>query len=121
MLFTFSYILMNFLLALMIMFKSMTEQTGRRRYFKVLNQIGFEETDLKKITHNELFKLYGLCAGISFLYVGIMLLAMKVTEGMNTHVMNLLTVTLLLPLLICMFINIFTYGRAVLKDLTKPL
>ena len=105
----------------MIMFKSMTEQTGRRRYFRILNQIGFEETDLKKITHNELFKLYGLTAGISLLYVGTMLLSLEVTEGMNNHVITLLTVTLLVPLLVCMVINIFTYGRAVLKDLTKPL
>lgn len=119
-LFTFSFVLMNFMLAMMIMFKSMTEQTSRRRYYRVLNQIGFEENRLKAITKNEVVKLYGITAGISLLYIGAMLLSLSLSEGMSKGLLILLLSTLIIPIMLCLLINIYTYRKAVLSDLGKP-
>ena len=120
MLFSFSYVLMNFLLAMMIMFKSSTEQTGRRKYFEVLYQIGFEEKDLKKVINTEVIKLYGMVAGITLIYIGVMMTAIMKDGGLSPQMMVLLIAELLIPILLCMVVNIFTYRRAVLTDLSKP-
>ena len=98
----------------------MTEQTSRRRYYRVLNQIGFEENRLKAITKNEVVKLYGITAGISLLYIGAMLLSLSLSEGMSKGLLILLLSTLIIPIMLCLLINIYTYRKAVLSDLGKP-
>lgn len=120
MLFTFSYVIMNFLLAMMIMFKTSTEQSGRRKYYEVLYQIGFQENALKKITGRELLKLYGLVAGTALIYIGVMLAAIMREGGLSTHMMILLIAELIIPVIFCMIVNVVTYRRAVLTDLAKP-
>ena len=121
MLFTFSFILMNCLLAMMIMFKTSTEQAGRTKFFKVLNQIGFQENALKAITRNELVKLYGMVAGISLIYIGAMLAALYLNGELTIAKIAVMLLEMLVPVFICFVVNIFIYRKAVLTDLNKPL
>ena len=121
MLFTFSFILMNCLLAMMIMFKTSTEQAGRTKFFRVLNQIGFQEDALKAITRNELIKLYGMVAGISLIYIGAMLAALYLNGELTIAKIAVMILEMLVPVCICFALNIFIYRKAVLTDLNKPL
>ena len=65
-------------------------------------------------------KLYGITAGISLLYIGAMLLSLSISEGMSKGLLILLLSTLIIPIMICLLINIYTYRKAVLSDLGKP-
>ncbi|MBR3312137.1 MAG: hypothetical protein IKG15_10000 [Solobacterium sp.] len=120
-LFTFSYVSMNILLPLTIMFRLSTDQSRRRKHFRVLYQIGFLEKDLRRITIEELVRLYLIIGILTLLYVGVILLSIVSKGMMSVKMMVSLILFLIIPLLICMVVNIVMYQKAVLKNMTKPL
>lgn len=121
MLFTFSFILMNCLLALMIMFKTSTEQSTRAKNFRVLNQIGFQKNALKAVTRNELVKLYGMVTGLAMIYIGAMLAALFMAGELTVSAIAVMVLEMVIPVAACFAINMFMYRKAVLTDLDKPL
>lgn len=110
-----TYISMNCLLALTIMFKYANEMSDRIIKFKTLSHIGYLQSDIKKIIRKEVFALYTFIT-ISILIYLINIFATLYLGGMleMNHIW-ILIVGSITPIVLCGLISLLFYRRTVIK------
>ena len=112
-----SYIVMTFLQGLALMFKFGTEVSLRRRLFMTLNHIGFMKEDQEIIIRREVKYVYGFILAITLLYVINILLVYTAAGDLSWKMSLFLMAGAVIPLILCGFINLFLYRRAVFPKL----
>ena len=95
-----AYITACILQAMTVMFRSASEFSGRQKYYLSLDQIGFLEEDLKKITRNETFLYFGFVLAAALLYVGIMFINMVRYNILSAGITVVLLLFLIVPMII---------------------
>lgn len=119
-LFTMTFVVMNVLLSLMILFKNSTEQSTREPYFNAMFRLGYMKSDLNRVVFNETSFFYGITALIAAGYSLFILLGM-IHKGLITLRFSiLLIVIILVPLFISYLINMVWYKKTVLKNVGEP-
>ena len=114
-----SYIVMNVMLSLAIMFRYSTELQSRFRYYRSLEQIGFMHENQKSIIRLEVTGLYGIILAVMLLYIGNIFLALVLDHRMSAANAGMLTVFYLIPLILCCLLTMHYYSRAVLLQPVK--
>ncbi|MCR4951995.1 MAG: hypothetical protein K6A40_11805 [Solobacterium sp.] len=104
-----SYVVMNILLSLAIMFRYQTELTMRRKYFMTLEQLGYLEPDLKEVIMREVTFVYAFIILSSFPYLISMFLALIFKGLMTWHLALLLLLFMIIPLAVCYGITLYYY------------
>ena len=114
-----SYIVMNTLLALAIMFKYSTELAERKGYFTTMSQIGYLRTQLNRMIVLETTAFYGFVTLVSLLYLESIMISQMMRGAMRTELLLPLTAFLVIPLVICWLITMYYYRSVVFS--TKKL
>ena len=109
-----SYIVMNVLLSLAVMFRFASELQGRYRNFRTLEHLGFTSKELEKIVSIEVYGLYGIILAVVLLYICNIFAALIINAMLSLRNAVLLTLFFVLPLLMCCLITRLYYRRAVL-------
>ncbi len=116
--YTMSFIVMNVLLSLAVLFKYSTDISNRTGYFRTMDQIGFEDGTLKSIRTSEVTGFYGF-----MLVSGLIYLCNIIAPGMmHGHITSGFAAVLLLgyiiPPVLCILLSFRSYSRAVqgIKD-----
>lgn len=108
-----TYLAMNALLSLSILFRYATELAGRKNHFQTLSQIGFLKRDEKKIIRKEILYLYGFVTGIVFLYLLLMITGLRIHGQMIWTYALFLIGSALVPLILCGILNERFYDKTV--------
>lgn len=110
-----TYISMNVLLAMSIMFKFANEVSDRKLKFRTLSHIGFLDSAKSRIILKEVFYLY-LFIVVSILIYLVNIFATLYLGGLLTmKTMLTLLIGSIIPICICGVISVFYYRSAVLK------
>ncbi len=110
-----TYISMNVLLAMSIMFKFANEVSDRKLKFRTLSHIGFLDSAKSRIILKEVFYLY-LFIVVSILIYLVNIFATLYIGGLLTmKTMSTLLIGSIIPICICGVISVFYYRSAVLK------
>lgn len=112
-----SYVVMNILLSMAIMFKFSTEVYSRKKYFMTLDQIGFVKEEREKIIFREVTLLYATILAVALLYLINIFLTMIIHGALTWGHAGLLILFMIIPMLICYGISILYYRRSVLIEL----
>lgn len=102
-----SYLMMNILASLGVMFKYSTEIQARPLFFRSLEHIGYMHRNLKKIIISEVVKLYGFVILAALLHV----VAIMIAEHVEMNICIFMIAGFLVPCLICGIINCRYYIR----------
>ena len=108
-----SYIVMNTLLALAIMFKYSTELAERIGYFTTMSQIGYLKRELNRMIFNETTAFYGFVMLVSLLYLECIMISQMMRGAMRTDLLLPLTAFHVIPLIICWLITLYYYRSVV--------
>lgn len=108
-----TYLAMNALLSLSILFRYATELASRKKSFQTLSHIGFLKKDERKIIHQEIWHLYGFVICIVFLYLILMIAGLMIHGQMTWSYALFLIGSALIPLILCGFLNESFYRRTV--------
>lgn len=107
-----TYIVMNVMQAMTIMFRLQTIFVTRNHEYSILSQVGFNRKQGNKVLRIETALFYGINVLIVLLYEGVLLQSL-VSKGMlDAHSGNLLLGTMLVPLLVVWVISYFLYQRS---------
>ena len=101
-----SYVVMNVLLSMAIMFKFSTELFSRQKYYLTLDQLGYTSKDRKEVSFREVTALYLTIFLIALLYLGSIFLSMILRNELTVQYALLLLLFLAIPLLICWIITV---------------
>ena len=113
MLYLLSYIVMNVLLSLAIMFKYSTELSVRSLYFRSLNNIGYTEKQLRSIAGNEVTMFYLIILALAMLYLGNIFISQIIAGKLTVTFALVLTGLFVLPLFVCYIVNRVYYNRLI--------
>jgi hypothetical protein len=111
-----SYVVMNVLLSLAIMFKFSTEVYSRQKYFMTLNHLGYVKEDRERIINKEVGLLYLTILAVALLYLGNIFLAMIFGNVLTWNQAGLLILFMVIPLGIAWLFTLFYYKRSVLTQ-----
>ena len=111
-----SYVVMNVLLSLAIMFKFSTEVYSRQKYFMTLNHLGYVKEDRERIINREVGLLYLTILIVALLYLGNIFLSMIFGNVLTWNQAGLLILFMVIPLGIAWLFTIFYYKRSVLTQ-----
>ncbi len=100
-----SYLMMNLLLALAIMFKYATVQSTRIKHFKTMSNLGYLEEEKKKIIRKEVHLLYSFVMILGGIYVGVLLVGMVLHQNYDLSDTIVGIVGYFVPLCLCMLIS----------------
>lgn len=114
-----SYVVMNVLLSMAIMFKFSTEVYSRSSYFMTLNHLGYVKKDREKIIFSEVSLLYLTILGVALLYLGSIFLSMIFHNSLTWGYAGLLILFLIIPLAIAYIFSIYYYRHSVLTEETE--
>ena len=109
MLYILSYVVMGVLLSMAILFKYSTELAVRKRYFNAMFQIGYLESDLKKIMTRQILWFYGLILAVSLLYLVNIFLSQMIAGVLSVNFMLVLLAFAVVPMILVGLINLLTY------------
>ena len=112
MLYILSYVVMGVLLSMAILFKYSTELAIRKRYFNAMYQIGYLESDLKKIMTRQILAFYGLILAVLLLYIVNIFLSQMLAGVLSVQFMLVLLSFAVLPVILVCAINLFTYRHS---------
>ena len=108
-----TYIVMNILLSLSIMFKFATNVATRKKYYMTMAQLGYMKKDLHRIILSEVSLLYVFLLAASMLYLGT-IFAIFVSRGSLTpSFAGVLILSYIIPLALCYVVTLIYYFRAV--------
>lgn len=113
MLYLLSYVTMNILLSLAIMFKYSSELNVRAMYFRSLNNIGYTEKELGQIADGEVTMFYGIILAGAVLYVGNIFLSQILAGNLTIGFAMVLAGCLIVPLLISYMVNRLYYRQII--------
>lgn len=111
-----SYVVMNVLLSLAIMFKFSTEVYSRQKYFMTLNHLGYVKEDRERIINKEVGLLYLTILAVALLYLGNIFLAMIFGNVLTWNQAGLLVLFMVIPLGIAWLFTLFYYKHTVLTQ-----
>ncbi|MBQ6490524.1 MAG: hypothetical protein IJI75_15010 [Solobacterium sp.] len=109
-----SYIVMNILLSLAIMFRYSTELQSRFKYFRSLEQIGFMHEDQEKIIRIEVAGLYGIVLLTILIYIGSLMLSLIMAGRIAPQNAAILILFFIIPFVLCGIFSQHYYRKAVL-------
>ncbi len=110
-----SFVLINILLSLSIMFRFSTELVTRIRVFKSIFYIGYTLKLQKVIMRKEIVIVYGFIISVCLLYMMNIFGLLYMTGLLNVSLIYSMLFAFLIPLLICGFINYVYYRYIILK------
>lgn len=111
--YTMSFIVMNALLSLAILFKYSTDISNRTPYFRTLDQIGCSESDLKAIRSKEVTGFYGTILIVGLLYLINIILVGFLNHDMSTGFALTFILGFIIPPVLCCLISLRSYSKAV--------
>ncbi len=111
-----SYVVMNILLSLAIMFRFQTEITSRKKYFRPLEQIGYVREDLKNVVFREVIFVYAFIIAMAAPYLISMFLALVNKGLMQWSTGGFLLICMILPLIFCCLVTLYYYFTIVFKE-----
>lgn len=111
--YTMSFIVMNVLLSLAVLFKYSTDLTGRTRYFMTLDQIGCTDEDSAAIRRGEVIGFYGFITLIGLLYLVNIIAVGHMNHDMSAGFTAVFLIGFAVPLVLCAFLSMYSYRRAV--------
>lgn len=110
-----SFITINILLSLSIMFKYSTEIAVRKKYYLSLERIGYTKETLKTIIRKEVYLFYFIIICFSLLYISNMIISLVIHKIININMLIILTLSFVVPLLLCALVNHIYYNKTILK------
>lgn len=113
-----SFVSINILLSLSIMFRFSTELVTRLHVFKSLSHIGYTLSQQKKIMKKEIISVYGFIICVCLLYMLNIFIVLYMNGYLNMYIIYGLLGAFLLPLLMCGFINYIYYRSVVMKGVS---
>lgn len=111
--YTMSFIVMNVLLSLAVLFKYSTDLTGRTRYFMTLDQIGCTDEDSAAIRRGEVIGFYGFITLIGLLYLVNIIAVGHMNHDMSAGFTAVFLIGFAVPLVLCALLSMYSYRRAV--------
>lgn len=108
-----SYIVINILLALAIMFKFSTDILNRRKYFLTMSQIGYRKSSLRRIVFEETSIFYLFVSFSTLIPVGVIFSILHGRGEMDTAVIGFLLGCFLVPMLFCYLVTLVYYQKSV--------
>lgn len=106
-----TYVAMNCLLSLTILFRFATETVGRQKLFLTLMRIGYQKHDLYKMIQKEITLFYSIILGLNLFYMLHIFISLLIHQFMNIYMVMLLSIGVCIPLLLCGFINYWQYKK----------
>lgn len=116
-----TYVAMDLLLSLSVLFRYATELASRKKSYQTLTHIGYLLKDEKKIIHEEVWHLYGMIIGIMLIYLILMITGLLIHGQMVWQYALFLIASALIPLLLCAWLNERFYRRNVLDHKRSAL
>ncbi len=107
-----TYVVMNFLQAMTIMFRLQTVLSSRNGEFRVLSQIGFEENTEKRIIRKEILGFFGSILFVTLLYMVNIFISLVLQHTVSSSFSVAMTLVMIAPLLLASVIC-FVYYRKV--------
>lgn len=114
-----SYVVMNVLLSMAIMFKFSTEAYSRKSYFQTLNHLGYVREDRERIVVKETVLLYLTILIVALLYLGCIFLSMIMHGVLTWSYAGILILFMVIPLALACLFSILYYKRSVLAEEIK--
>lgn len=115
MLILLSYIVMNILQSMAVMFRYSTEISGRVKFFRSMEKIGYMENDEAEVIRRETTMFYGFILAVGLFYLLNIFATLLINGQISFAFVLLLLALFILPLLFCYFINSLYYRRAVFE------
>lgn len=106
-----SFVIINILLSMSIMFKYSTEIASRKKYFLSLERVGYTKHLQSYIIKKEIILFYAFIIIFSFVYILNMLFSLLYYQFITVSFLFLIVISFLIPLLLCAFINYFYYKK----------
>lgn len=108
-----TYIVMNILLSLSIMFKFATNVATRKKYFMTMSQLGYLKKHLHQIVLSEVSLLYVFLLASSMLYLGTIFAIFVAKGSLTSSFASILILSYIIPLVLCYVVTLVYYFRAV--------
>ncbi len=109
-----SYIVMNVLQSMAIMFRYATEISGRTKFFKSIQNIGYMEEDVKKIILKESLLFYGFVLLLGSLYLVNTFVSLLIAKEIQFSFAFMLYMLFVIPLAVSCLINYIYYRKSIL-------
>ena len=109
-----SYIVMNILQSMAIMFRYATEISGRTKFFKSIQNIGYMEEDVKKIILKECLLFYGFVFVLGSLYLLNTFVSLLIAKEIQFFFALTLYMLFVVPLALSCLINYMYYRKSIL-------
>lgn len=108
-----SYIVINILLSLAVMFKFSTDILNRKKYFMTMDQLGYFKRDLNGIILAETTAFYVYVIFSALIPIGFIFALLSMRGMMETPVIVFLIGSFLVPMLVCYLVTLLYYFKTV--------
>lgn len=108
-----SYIVINILLSLAVMFKFSTDILNRKKYFMTMDQLGYFKRDLNGIILAETTVFYVYVIFSALIPIGFIFALLSLRGMMEIPVIAFLTGSFLVPMLVCYLVTLLYYFKTV--------
>lgn len=108
-----SYIVINILLSLAVMFKFSTDILNRKKYFMTMDQLGYFKRDLNGIILAETTVFYVYVIFSALIPIGFIFALLSMRGMMEIPVIVFLTGSFLVPMLVCYLVTLLYYFKTV--------
>ena len=109
-----SFVVMNILLSLSIMFKLSTEVSTRKKIYDSIERIGYMKDSQKKILKNEILSFYGFIFICSLLYIVNIFISLILRGFLESYLCLILVFIFMFPLFLCAIMNYIYYRKVIL-------
>lgn len=110
-----SFIVMNILLSLSIMFKLSTEIYSRKKVYDSIERVGYTKDIQKKIMRNEIIGFYSFILVCSLIYIINIFISLSLRNILQLDLCLFLLFSFILPFLLCGFINYLYYRKIIFR------
>ena len=108
-----SYIVINILLSLAVMFKFSTDILNRKKYFMTMDQLGYFKRNLNGIILAETTAFYVYVIFSALIPIGFIFALLSMRGMMETPVIVFLIGSFLVPMLVCYLVTLLYYFKTV--------
>lgn len=111
-----SFVVINILLSLAVMFKFSSEVVERKKLFHSIERIGYIKQDQKKIIKKEVLGLYSFIGCVSLFYILNIFGALYIHHLLNIYLLMCMIVSFVVPLLLCGIASQVYYQRLIFRE-----
>lgn len=108
-----SFIVMNVLLSLSIMFCYSMEIVGRRKMMKTIARLGYMKDDQEKMIRYEVIGFYCFVMGVSLIYILNILIILYIHQFLHIYFIFVLFISFVIPLVFSGFVNYRYYMKMI--------